>query len=471
MKRSAKIAIGSVVAVVVLVAAVYGAGVFYFNSHLFPNTKLGNQDVSLQSERQLASGFNSVASNYALDISGLGFSYKLDSSKIDMSIEGASLASDALSRQDSVAWPIELLASHDLSDLLSVSYDEAKLKSVVKNQVKIYNQEKTASENATVVYDESSAAYTVKPEVVGNQFKNSLVFAKVKDAIDSLQDDCSLSESELATPEIISGDERLTAAAEKGNSLLAGTIKLVTSTDHSDVASITKDQICKWVSFSADDLDMKVDDNAIEEWLGTSTSGLNTVGSKRKWKRADGTKCTVEGGSYGWKVDATGIEKTIASQLKKVDFTDIEVTCSKKAATYAGAGKRDWKAYVDIDLSEQKVRYYDDDDKLKFETKCVTGTKGKHDTPKGVYTIDWRQSPRVLKGENDNGTKYESRVTYWLPFIDSRGIGLHDASWRSTFGGNIWKTSGSHGCVNLPTASAKWFYENLPSGTVVVVHS
>ena len=50
-------------------------------------------------------------------------------------------------------------------------------------------------------------------------------------------------------------------------------------------------------------------------------------------------------------------------------------------------------------------------------------------------------------------------MKYWMPF--NGGIGLHDASWRSKFGGEIYKNSGSHGCVNLPRSVAETIYNNI----------
>lgn len=55
-----------------------------------------------------------------------------------------------------------------------------------------------------------------------------------------------------------------------------------------------------------------------------------------------------------------------------------------------------------------------------------------------------------------------------MPF--NGNIGLHDATWRSTFGGTIYKTSGSHGCVNLPPAVAKTIFENIAAGVPVLCY-
>ena len=50
------------------------------------------------------------------------------------------------------------------------------------------------------------------------------------------------------------------------------------------------------------------------------------------------------------------------------------------------------------------------------------------------------------------------------------GEGLHDAPWRGGFGGNIYFTGGSHGCLNLPPAIATKLFDNVQHGTPVVVY-
>ena len=55
-----------------------------------------------------------------------------------------------------------------------------------------------------------------------------------------------------------------------------------------------------------------------------------------------------------------------------------------------------------------------------------------------------------------------------MPF--NGGIGLHDASWRSKFGGDIYVRDGSHGCINLPKNKAAELYNRIQKGCPVVVH-
>ena len=119
--------------------------------------------------------------------------------------------------------------------------------------------------------------------------------------------------------------------------------------------------------------------------------------------------------------------------------------------------------YVEVSLDDQHMWYIVDGD-VYLESDCVTGNYGSADTPKGYYSVNAKVSPCTLKGDD-----YTSYVTYWMPFIGG-GWGLHDADWRSSFGGSIYKGNGSHGCVNLPPKVAKEMYSVIEVGTPVIVY-
>ncbi len=125
--------------------------------------------------------------------------------------------------------------------------------------------------------------------------------------------------------------------------------------------------------------------------------------------------------------------------------------------------KKDTKTYILISIKKQKLWYYKKG-KLMMSTSVVTGHKGKHDTPKGTYKIRGKARNVYLVGPD-----YKSYVNYWM-LIDRRTqIGLHDASWRSSFGGSIYKWNGSHGCINMPYKKAKYIYNKAPTGTKVII--
>lgn len=120
--------------------------------------------------------------------------------------------------------------------------------------------------------------------------------------------------------------------------------------------------------------------------------------------------------------------------------------------------------YIKVSISEQKLWYYKNG-KLVVSSDVVTGYKGKHDTKKGRFRVNG-----LVRGTYLIGKDYKSWVDYWIP-IDSYGlIGLHDASWRTSFGGNIYTYDGSHGCVNMPYNKVQKLYSSVLVGTLVIIN-
>ena len=74
-----------------------------------------------------------------------------------------------------------------------------------------------------------------------------------------------------------------------------------------------------------------------------------------------------------------------------------------------------------------------------------------------------------MEGYNRDGSKYSSFVDYWMRFYE--GVGFHDATWRSQFGGNIYLTNGSHGCVNMPKDAAIILYEYINETMPIIVYN
>ncbi len=165
--------------------------------------------------------------------------------------------------------------------------------------------------------------------------------------------------------------------------------------------------------------------------------------------------------SLGEKFFVRGSKKVAGTIWYKIKYNN---TYGYISGNYAS------KNCILVDISKQRLSYYKNG-KNVLSTSVVTGTLGKHDTPIGRYTlkVSNKELNRTLRGNNDNGTKYASRVDYWMPFVMERGIGFHDASWRSNFGGKIYKTHGSHGCVNMPEAAAKDLYNKVESDVDVVI--
>lgn len=101
-------------------------------------------------------------------------------------------------------------------------------------------------------------------------------------------------------------------------------------------------------------------------------------------------------------------------------------------------------------------------------------------TPTGTYHIYAKYTGTTLTGHDSTGS-WSDPVSYWMPFLRNQygQYGFHDATWRSPSDfGNININApytaaehGSHGCVELPLATAKWLYDWAPVGTTVTVAS
>ena len=123
--------------------------------------------------------------------------------------------------------------------------------------------------------------------------------------------------------------------------------------------------------------------------------------------------------------------------------------------------------YVEANLSMQHLWFYVDGG-LVIESDFVSGCVAKgHETNTGVFPLPYKESPSVLSGQ-DGPNGYEVKVNYWMPFSD--GQGLHDAVWRGAFGGTIYQTNGSHGCVNLPLSAAAAIYNYIEAGMAIVIY-
>ena len=128
-------------------------------------------------------------------------------------------------------------------------------------------------------------------------------------------------------------------------------------------------------------------------------------------------------------------------------------------------GENDYgDSYVEINLTAQHLFVYEEG-KLVVESDFVSGNVAKgHGSPTGAFAVTYTTTDAVLRGED-----YETPVKYWMPFAGD--VGMHDATWRRSFGGNIYKTNGSHGCINLPLSVAKTIYETIDKGDPVLVYT
>ncbi|MGI6109488.1 MAG: L,D-transpeptidase family protein [Eubacteriaceae bacterium] len=175
---------------------------------------------------------------------------------------------------------------------------------------------------------------------------------------------------------------------------------------------------------------------------------------------ADETKACVADIQSGTSEDRTLETFSVTSDDVAQVITDENKELIESAKARFG------NTFVYISIANQFMWFYKDGQQIAA-TPVVTGTEDAHDTPKGEFELYYKATDITLKGSNGDGTDYASKVTFWMPF--NGDIGIHDASWRSTYGGDIYEYSGSHGCINTPYAQAKLIYENIEPGTKIIV--
>ena len=206
------------------------------------------------------------------------------------------------------------------------------------------------------------------------------------------------------------------------------------------------------------------DDDALYAWFGKLKEKYDSEPGIVHFTTHDGKKLTFESTNCGWQMN---LDLTVLRLKEYVGLgEEIMDPVWNSGLVYSSMNDVGTK-YVEVDIANQKV-YLFEDGELLLESDCVTGTRDWTDTTTGVYQVEYKASPAVLKDKDPNGNKYEQPVEYWISFNHSQG--LHDAIWRGEFGGEIYKSWGSHGCVNLPLEAAEKIYKEVYNYYPVIVY-
>ncbi len=211
--------------------------------------------------------------------------------------------------------------------------------------------------------------------------------------------------------------------------------------------------------------DFMLNQEAVADFVKSLAYEYDTYGIDRQFHSTRGDVVTLTKGNYGTtlnqEAEITYLLDTLLSPEIHTGVTKEHIPQYVKEAFVRG--KNDiGSTYIEVDMTEQKLYYYENSE-LKIETDVVTGNmRRKMGTPSGIYSVYNKQTNRVLRGPG-----YASPVDYWMPV--KGGIGIHDADWRDEFGGEIYKTNGSHGCINVPTEVMSQLYELVEIGTPVIM--
>lgn len=207
-----------------------------------------------------------------------------------------------------------------------------------------------------------------------------------------------------------------------------------------------------------------LNEEAVLAWVDQLAADYNTCDTEREFEATRGDTVTVKYDTYGTKLDVEAEKQYLLEALRDGEArTDTEIhTPAYLRQGYVRGLDDIGDTYIEIDMTAQKMYYYAEGE-LVLETDVVTGDTGRRmGTPQGIDFVYGKERNRTLRGPG-----YATLVKYWMPV--NGGVGIHDAGWRAKFGGEIYKTNGSHGCINTPVDVMSELYDMAEVGTPVII--
>lgn len=320
---------------------------------------------------------------------------------------------------------------------------------------------------ATIAYNADAGQFEGVDGVSGDAPVYDNAAANLTSAVKELKDKVELtSATGYVDGEKATDSEQVKKALKEANAYLDVTVtcNFTPATGEAATEAVGKDQIAQWLIVGNDGLSVSLDGENMATYC-TELAKKHDVSKKKtgQFKTTGGSIINVPVASSGQTVDGNKLYEAIAEAINNKKSATVDAVYSEAKEEETGEYVTYGGNYCEVDLTNQMVYVYKNGE-LVVSSQCVTGCISKgHGTPTGVYSIFSRDKDRYLRGDG-----YKSWVNFFIPF--NGGIGFHDASWRSTFGGNIYLYSGSHGCINMPYSAAKKLYENVTLDEKVIVY-
>ena len=458
-KKAAWIAACTAGILLVAAGGVYVGMSQKYKTRFFPNTQINGVDASGKTAAEVQELISEGVNGYTLTIDERNdHTETIAGTDIKLHAEFDGSLEKMVAAQNPFAW-LWHMKQEEYTIGTMVAYDDAALESQIRNLSCLDPEKAVEPVNAKISEYVSGQGYSIEPEQEGTAVEAEKLTQAVTGAIENLQDHLSLEEADVyKKPTVLKDDASLAEQLDKMNKYakMSVTYQFGDSTE-----TLNGDQIHAWLIANADG-SVSVDSSKVSEYVSEMAKAHNTSNKAKTLKTSYGSTIQVSGGTYGWKINQAAETEALAAIIASGESTTREPEYSQKAASHGANDYGD--TYVEINLTGQHLFFYKEG-KLVVESDFVSGNLAKGwGTPAGSYPLAYKQKNAVLKGEN-----YRTPVNYWMPF--NNGIGMHDAKWRSSFGGAIYKTGGSHGCINLPPSVAKTIFDNISAGTPVICYN
>lgn len=378
-------------------------------------------------------------------------------SEIGVSLVLSDEVAEMMASQNGFTWIADLIQKPEYELEQRATYDEEKLyeKLVLLDAMKPGNQREPV--NAT--YSEyTGSGYELIPADYGTTLNQKKLQKEVGKAIEGLEETINLDEAGCyVLPKIGDDHRRLNEVINTLNTYVATEIHYEFG---SEDEVLTGETIATWLSVD-NNMEVVVNRDEVLKYVKGLGRRHNTAYSSKKLMTSYGKEVTISGGAYGWRIDNAAERNQIIEDLKTGGIVEREAVFLTRANSFDGPDYGN--SYVEINLSAQHLFLYVDGE-LIVESDFVSGriTRG-NQTPEGCFPLTYKTEKATLRGAD-----YETPVDYWMPF--NGNIGMHDLTSRKKFGGAIYQTNGSHGCINLPWEAAKTIYKHIEKGFPVLCY-
>lgn len=450
------IILGSVVGAVLLI---YVGFSIFFMSHFYFNTTLNGKNVSGYSADKVFDNWEDEIGNYSLKIvESDGTESELKGSDIDMVLQWDDTIARMISKQNGFAWPAKLFNPDQNTSEAIVTFDEDKLDSALDGFPFMDKSKQIDPVDATVSDYDKKDGYTLVESVPGTAIDKPVLKENIEKALYGLADTYQITEGNgYLAPKIANDDEKLLAAIDTMNKYAGSEIDYEIG---SEKETLDINTFADWLSVN-DNEKAEIDEEKVADYVAELGTKYNTYGKSKQLATSYGTTITMSNCHYGWKIDAETEAAAIIDDIKGGEKVTRDLNYQYTAASHTG---NDYgNSYVEINLTAQHLYLYKNGS-LVIDSDFVSGNPSKGNaTHTGVFGVTYTERDATLKGQN-----YATPVSFWMPFNGNEG--MHDATWRSSFGGSIYKRNGSHGCVNLPYSVAQTIFENVSAGFPVFVY-
>ena len=437
-------------------AVVYFGGVHYFKKRFLPNTTINYTDASYETIDALDEELQKPISNYSLEIIAReGEKHVIRAKDVDLRYKLDKSIYSILENQEVYKWPIYLFKKNPHKVAVTVDLDNAKLEYILSGYNCLTEASFKEARDAYIASYSNASGYVIEKEYDGTRIDIDKAKAKIKSSLIQLGLKEDLDADGLyGFAKIKEDDAKLLSAQDVLNKHAATVIS------YAGGAVLNGERISQWLGVDEEG-NLILDEGGIRVFVDELAERYDTLGKPRIFKTTDSREVEIPAKKYGWQVDKEGEFQAIRASILAGEQVEREPLFSSRAVSLEG---NDFgNTYVEIDLSNQKLYYYVDG-QLTLTSDIVSGALwGGRRTPPGLYKVNYKAKNVVLRGPD-----YAAPVRYWMPF--NGGIGMHDANWRSSFGGGIYKSGGSHGCINMPSSSAKALYDIINKDCPVICY-